>query len=155
MVAELAGISTTTVDGKSSDVGGISKHHKRPKWIQTATREPIYSVLDSNENIATKSFPPGFHGKIVVISAVKNESNRKLENEQQELPCIWIPSQNKASPILEVEDENTLYSVVRKPKKVRLLDTPSEAKEEAIRSIDKIWNIRPIHSTICFSYYNL
>lgn len=135
MVAELAGISTTTVDGKSSDVGGTSK---RPKWIQTATREPIYSVLDSNECIATNSLPPGVHGKIVVISAVKNEPNRKLENEQRELPYVWSPSQNKASPILEIEDENTLYSVVRKPKKVRLLETSSETNEEAIRPVDKI-----------------
>lgn len=141
MVAELADISTTTVDGKSSDVGGTSKHYKRPKWIQTATREPIYSILDSNECITTNSFPPGVHGKIVVISAVKNELNRKLENEQRELPYVWSASQNKASPILEVEDENTLYSVVRKPKKVRLLETFSEANEEAIRPVDNIRDI--------------
>lgn len=139
MVAELAGISTATVDGKSSDVSGTTK---RPKWIQTATREPIYSVLDSNECVATESFLPGAHGcKIVVISAVKNEPNRKLENEQRELPCVWSSSQNKAAPILEIEDENTLYSVVKKPKKVRLLETSLEASEEAIRPVDKIRDI--------------
>lgn len=143
MVAELAGISTATVDRKSSDVGGTLKHYKRPRWIQTATREPIYSVLDSNESNAAKNFPPGVHGKIVVISAVKNEPSRKLENEQRELPYVWLPSQNKTSPILEIEDEDTLYSVVRKPKKVRLLETPSEANEEIIRSVDKIRNIDP------------
>lgn len=142
MVAELTGISTATVDGKSSDVSGTSKRHKRPKWIQTATREPIYSVLDGNESIATKSFPPGVHGKIVVISAVKNEPNRKLENEQRDLPYVWLPSQNKAS-ILDIEDENNLYSVVRKPKKVRLLETSSEVNEEAIRPVDKIRDINP------------
>lgn len=135
MVAELADISTVTVGGKSSDVGGTSK---RPRWIQTATREPIYNVLDRNECIATKSFPSGGRGKIVVISAVRSEPSRKLEKEQRELPCVWPPSQNKASPILELEDENTLYSVVRKPKKVRLLETASETNEETIRPVDKI-----------------
>ena len=142
MVAELASISTVTIDGKSSDLDSTSKHHKRPKWIQTATRESIYSVLDSNENITTKSFPPNIHSKIVLISAVKDESNQNLENEQLELP-YRLSSQNKASSILEVEDENTLYSVVRKPKKVRLLETPSEANEEVIRSVDKIRDIDP------------
>lgn len=143
MVAELAGISTATVDRKSLDVGGTLKHYKRPRWIQTATREPIYSVLDSNESIAAKNFPPGVHDKIIVISAVKNESSRKLENEQRQLSYVWLPSQNKASPILETEDEDTLYSVVRKPKKVRLWETPSETNEEAIRPVDKIWDIDP------------
>lgn len=139
MVAELAGISTVTVDGKSSNVGGTPKHSKRPKWIQTATCEPIYSVLDGNECIATKSFPSDARGKIVVISAVTSEPNRKLENEQRESPRVWsVPSQNKtiSSPILEIE--STLYSVVRKPKKVRLLETASEANEETIRPVDKI-----------------
>ncbi|XP_018349219.1 PREDICTED: uncharacterized protein LOC108752685 [Trachymyrmex septentrionalis] len=143
MVAELASISTATIDGKSSDLGSTSKHHKRPKWIQTATRESIYSVLDINENITTKSFPPNVHGKIVLISAVKDKPNQSLENEQAELPYVRLSAENKASSILEVEDENTLYSVVRKPKKVRLLETPSEANEKVIRPIDKIRDIDP------------
>ncbi|XP_011862550.1 PREDICTED: uncharacterized protein LOC105559100 [Vollenhovia emeryi] len=142
MVAELADISTATVDGKSSAVG-TTKHCRLPKWIQTATRDPIYSVLDSNECIAARSFPPGA-GKIVVISAVKSAPSRKLENEQRESPRVWSPSQNKASPILEPEDESTLYSVVRKPKKVRLLETSSETNEETtIRPVDKIRDIDP------------
>ncbi|KAL6258384.1 hypothetical protein P5V15_010339 [Pogonomyrmex californicus] len=143
MVAELADISTATVDGKSSYVGGTSKYRKRPKWIQTATREPIYSILDSNESVATRNLSPG--AKIVVISAVKNEPSRKskLENEQRESSYIWLSSQNKTSPTPEVKEEDTLYSVVRKPKKVRLPETPSETSEEAIRSVDKIWDINP------------
>ncbi|XP_020300781.1 uncharacterized protein LOC109864202 isoform X2 [Pseudomyrmex gracilis] len=112
MVAELADIFTATVDDKASP-GDTSGRRKRAKWIRTATREPIYSVLDSDE-----SLPPNIRGKIVVISAVKNnESKRKS------------PPESRASSILEVED--TLYSVVRKPKKVRLPETSSS--EEAIR----------------------
>lgn len=112
MVAELSDIFTATVDDKASP-GDTSGRRKRAKWIRTATREPIYSVLDSDE-----SLPPNIHGKIVVISAVKNnESSRKS------------PPESRASPTLEVED--TLYSVVRKPKKVRLPET--SFSEEAVR----------------------
>lgn len=133
MVAELADISTATIGGKASlHAGGISKQRKRPKWIQTATREPIYSVLDSDDN--AKSFPPNVHGKIVIISAVKNEPSRK-SNAENKLPYVWPSSRNRTSPILEVEDENTLYSVVRKPKKVRLPET-SSSDEETIPPVD-------------------
>ncbi|XP_018407451.1 PREDICTED: uncharacterized protein LOC108783394 [Cyphomyrmex costatus] len=50
--------------------------------------------------------------------------------KQRELLYVRLSSQNKAPPILEIEDENTLDSVVRKPKKVRLLETLSEANKE-------------------------
>lgn len=143
MVAELAGIFTATVDGKAaSDAsGGTSKQRKRPRWIQTATREPIYSILDSNGIVAAKSLPPGVQRKIVIISAVKNEPSRKSDakaNEQRKLSCVCSPSRGRTSPILEVEDEDTLYSVVRKPKKVRLPETSSD--EELSRPIDKTLN---------------
>lgn len=144
MVAELADISTATINGKAfPDAGGTSsKQRRRPKWIQTATREPIYSVLDSSGEIVTESLSsPTVLGKIVVISAVKNEPSRKYEpetpaNSQRELPYVWLPSRNREPTILEVEDEDTLYSVVRKPKKVRLPET-SSSDEEAIRPVDK------------------
>lgn len=133
MVAELTDISTATVGGKASlRAGGISKQRKRPKWIQTATREPIYSVLDSDDS--AKSFPPDVYGKVVIISAVKNEPSRKF-NADNKLSYVWSSSRNRTSPILEVEDENTLYSVVRKPKKVRLPET-SSSDEETIRPVD-------------------
>ncbi|KAL0131919.1 hypothetical protein PUN28_003048 [Cardiocondyla obscurior] len=122
MVAELTDISTATVDGKSSSIGGSLKHFKRPKWIETATREPIYNVLDSD---AGKSLPPGIIGKIVVISAVKNKGNRKLKDEQRG----WPPPENQMPPIFENENENPLYSVVRKPRKVRLLGRSREAND--------------------------
>ncbi|EZA59070.1 Otopetrin-3 [Ooceraea biroi] len=139
MVAELAGISTATLDGKASpSVEGTSKRRRRPKWIQTATREPIYSVLDSDDiPESAKNLPPGALGKVVVISAVKSDSCQKSEpREQRELSYVWLSAGNRASPIPEVEDENTLYSVVRKPKKVRLPETSSSDSEEAIRPVN-------------------
>ncbi|XP_012223866.1 proton channel OtopLc-like [Linepithema humile] len=135
MVAELAGIFTATVDGQAAPdaSGGTSKQCKRPRWIQTATREPIYSILDSNGTVAAKSLPPDVQRKIVIISAVRNEPSRKSDAE-----CVCSPSRGRTSPIVEVEDEDTLYSVVRKPKKVRLPETSCE--NEVIRSIDKTPN---------------
>lgn len=140
MVAELAGISSTTLNGKASpSVEGWSKRRRRPKWIQTATREPIYSVLDSDETSeGANNLPPGALGKIIVISAVKSDSCRKSksQDEQRELSYVWLSAGNRASPIPEVEDENTLYSVVRKAKKVRLPETSSSDSEDAIRPVD-------------------
>ncbi|KAG7204782.1 hypothetical protein KM043_005191 [Ampulex compressa] len=127
MVAELSGISVANSERRVS-IGGpgknrsSAKQRKRPKWIQAATREPIYSVLDSNET-TTASLPPGLKAKVVVISAVKSETTRKIDSdEQRELPYVWLPSENKSQeqPEFEVEDEDALYSVVRKPKKVQL-----------------------------------
>lgn len=123
MVAELTDISTATVGGKASSHTGVTskQRNKLPRWIQTATREPIYSVLDSDDS--ANNFPSNIHGKVVVISAIRHEyPSRKKANER-----------NRTSPILEVEDENTLYSVVKKPKKVRLPETSSD--EETIRSV--------------------
>ncbi|KAL6426002.1 hypothetical protein ACFW04_008946 [Cataglyphis niger] len=145
MVAELVDISTATIGGKASlRAGGISKQRKRPKWIQTATREPIYSVLDSDDNAT--SFPPNVHGKIVIISAIKKEPSRKC-NAENKLPYVWPSSRNRTSPILEVEDENTLYSVVRKPKKVRLPET-SSSDEETIRPVDPCRDSTRIEDTV-------
>jgi hypothetical protein len=136
MVAELAGISTATLDGKASP--GVEDTSKRPKWIQAATREPIYSVLDSDETSGSARNPsPSVLGKVVVISAVRSVSCRKSKpQEQRELSYVWLSAGNRASPILEVEDEDTLYSVVRKPKKVKLPETSSSESEEAIRPVD-------------------
>lgn len=134
MVAELAGISTVTPDGKASrSVDGTSKRRRRPKWIQTATREPIYSVLDSDETApeGAKNLLAG--GKVVVISAVKSDCEPR--DEEKELSYVWSSPGNRVSSIQEVED--TLYSVVRKPKKVRL---PAETFEEAIRPVDTARN---------------
>ncbi|XP_072746651.1 proton channel OtopLc [Anoplolepis gracilipes] len=146
MVAELADISTVTVGGKTSlHAGSISKQLKRPKWIQTATREPIYSVLDSDDS--AKSLPSNVHGKVVIISAVKNEPNHK-PNAENTLPHVRSSSRHRASPILEVEDENTLYSVVRKPKKVRLPQTSSSEDEQTIRPADPCRQLTRIEDTV-------
>jgi len=137
MVAELAGISAATLDGKASP--SVEDISKRPKWIQAATREPIYSVLDSDETSGSAKNPiPNVLGKVVIISAVRSVSceKPKPQDEQRELSYVWLSAGNRASPIPEVEDEDTLYSVVRKPKKVRLPETSSSESEEAIRPVD-------------------
>ncbi|XP_029174836.1 proton channel OtopLc-like isoform X1 [Nylanderia fulva] len=128
MVAELTDISQATVGGKaSSQIGSSKQRNKRPRWIQTATREPIYSILDSDDS--GNNFPTNVHGRIVVISAIRNESPGWKEKSNK--------SGNKSPPILEeVEDENTLYSVVKKPKKVRLPETSSS--EGTIRPVDEV-----------------
>lgn len=145
MVAELTDISTATVGGKASlHASGISKQRKRPKWIQTATREPIYSVLDSDDS--ARSLPPDLYGRVVIISAVKNEPRREV-NAENKSPHVWPSSRNRTSPILEVEDENTLYSVVRKPKKVRLPETTS-SDEETIRPVDPRRDSTRIEDTV-------
>lgn len=175
MVAELAGISTSTVRGKTTarpenhPVGGAAgarRERERPAWILTATREPIYSVLDGDDDdddaAATSDEPrrpAAGHcypakSKIVVISAVragaessradsKPEAEEETKDEQRELPYVWLPSRDDRrttiSPILEVADEDTLYSVVRKPtRKVRLpsVEASSSVEEEAIRLAD-------------------
>jgi len=133
MVAELAGISTATLGGKESP--GVEDASKRPKWIQAATREPIYSVLDSDETSGgARDPPPSALGKVVVISAVRSVSCRK--DEQRESSYVWLSAGNRASPIPEVEDEDALYSIVRKPKRVKLPETSSSESEEAIRPVD-------------------
>lgn len=140
MVAELAGISTSTIDRRaSSTVAGIfAEQRGRPKWIQTATREPIYSVLDSNE-IVSQSPPLAVLGKVVIIRAVKKDElkSETLEDEQRELSYVRnVPEQNGRSSRLEVENEDNLYSVVSKCKKIRLPET-SSSDEEAIRPVDQ------------------
>lgn len=136
MVAELAGISTSTIDGSASltVAGACSKQRGRPKWIQTATREPIYSILDSSETVV-QTCPSALLGKVVVIRAVgKNESrwekleSKTLRDEQQ---------QRELSLRLEAEDDDALYSVVRKSKKVRLPGIASSSSREAIRPVDQ------------------
>ncbi|XP_076230838.1 proton channel OtopLc [Calliopsis andreniformis] len=132
MVAELKNIPVGSAERKTPTVvpqrlRSSSKHKTRPKWIEAATREPIYSVLDSDE--ATSSLPPGIKTNVVVISAVKSGEPRNRESEitlQRDLP--YVPSsENKpisqTSTILETEDEDPLYSVVKKPKKVQLPET--------------------------------
>ncbi|XP_025162104.1 proton channel OtopLc isoform X2 [Harpegnathos saltator] len=152
MVAELAGISTLTIDGGASPTalaGTLSKQRGRPKWIETATREPIYSVLGCNEAVLLPRSPPtALLGKVVIIRAVKKgdeESRRERpksetlgEDERQRvLPYVRLPGRNGESSPHEVEDATALYSVVRKPKKVRLPEIASSTDQETA--------IRPVH----------
>lgn len=141
MVAELTGIYAAIAEQKSSVTAGDNLR-PRPRWIQTATREPVYSVLDSNCNVADSQIttltnaPSALHhnDNVVVISAVSNFpdnqilTRRKLSDitsvHQKESPYVWLPSTETAevkSSTLEreEEEEEAIYSVVRKPPKIR------------------------------------
>ncbi|CAK9809864.1 Proton channel OtopLc [Anthophora quadrimaculata] len=132
MVAELTDIPVANAERKAPTTADREKlrasarRKNRPKWIETATREPIYSVLDSNgQGTSKNNLPIGVKSNVVVISAVKSEKSRR--NEQRELPYVWLPTENKVtsqdSTIPDAEDEDPLYSVVRKPKKIQLPET--------------------------------
>ncbi|XP_043516746.1 proton channel OtopLc-like [Frieseomelitta varia] len=132
MVAELTDIPVANVERKTPTADpeqfrSSAKPKNRPKWIEAATREPIYSVLDSN-NGSTNNLSSNAKNNVVVISAVKNEKPRRTSSEQRELPYVWLPTDSdkpttfQDSTIRE-EDEDPLYSVVRKPKKVRLSES--------------------------------
>ncbi|XP_043256036.1 proton channel OtopLc-like [Colletes gigas] len=154
MVAELTGIplgnagrKTATIDPEKLRCS--TKPRNRPKWIQAATREPIYSVLDSNET-ATGRVPTVVRSKVVVISAVKSEKPWRNDGDvprdvQRELPYVWLPTENKTTS-QDSADEDPLYSVVRKPKKVQLPETiVPERKLQPIEelSINEARQIQP------------
>lgn len=139
MVAELTDIPVANAERKpptadQEKARSSCKKKNRPKWIQAATREPIYSVLDGNEKTGS-DLPSGVKCNVVVISAVKSDIVRKSgkpevpRDPHRELPRVRLPpddrgkSTSQDATIHETEDEDPLYSVVRKPKKVR----PSEA----------------------------
>lgn len=94
MVAELSVISTTTTKGKttssnnSSDIVDLSNFDKsikkRPKWIQTATREPIYSVLDGDNDKDNHNCK--FKDNVVLITAHKSCLDRQLFPSEERLP---------------------------------------------------------------------
>ena len=119
MVAELTDIPVANAERKTptadpDQLGSSSaKPKNRPKWIEAATREPIYSVLDSNDDSSANNSSSNNvkNTNVVVISAVKSEKERRrtISSERREFPYE--------------EDEEPLYSVVRKPKKVRLSES--------------------------------
>lgn len=133
MVAELTDIPVANAERKrltAEQFISSIKQKNRPKWIQTATREPTYSVLDTNDRSIDNNILFGQKSNVVVISAVKSDKTSRNDLkiariEQRE--NVWLPTVNKVtyenSTILEAEDEDPLYSVVKKPKKVQLPDT--------------------------------
>lgn len=140
MVAELTDIPVANAERKRLTADPEQfvpsvKQKNRPKWIQTATREPTYSVLDANDRSIDNDILFGQRSNVVVISAVKSDKTRRLDDleisriERREVPNVWLPTVNnhrltcENSTILEAEDEDPLYSVVKKPKKVQLPDT--------------------------------
>ncbi|XP_033339330.2 proton channel OtopLc [Megalopta genalis] len=133
MVAELAGIPFGNAERRTATVGperlrSTAKPKTRPRWIEAATREPIYSVLDGGE-ASTSSAVVGKRN-VVVISAVKSEKPREDRREFAE--SKEGPQQGVAS--LETEDEDPLYSVVKKPKRVRL---PEAGPNSKLRPIEE------------------
>ncbi|XP_015513817.2 proton channel OtopLc [Neodiprion lecontei] len=133
MVAELSGISAAITEQKSA--GTSNGRRPRPRWIQTATREPVYSVLDSNTDSATPATSPpstlNENAVQVVISAVNGAvKGRKFSDatsvHQKESPYVWLP--NETAEIVEPleEEEEAIYSVVRKPPKIRQQEEDSE-----------------------------
>ncbi|XP_014476225.1 PREDICTED: uncharacterized protein LOC106745269 isoform X2 [Dinoponera quadriceps] len=121
MVAELAGISTSTIDGRASLTTTVAGRpgSSRPKWIQAATREPIYSILDSKTRHVLQTrpppLPPSSSAALVVVIRAADESLNWLE-EQRKLSYVWLPGREEESSRPE-NVEDTLYSVVRKSKK--------------------------------------
>ncbi|XP_043493212.1 proton channel OtopLc-like [Polistes fuscatus] len=94
MVAELIDISTRSAAEWTAVGDTRDKHWRRPKWIETATREPIYSILDVNH-------PYSERNSLVVV----------LERVGKTLP--------KSSTLRLDSEEHAFYSVVEKGKKVR------------------------------------
>ncbi|XP_017875199.1 proton channel OtopLc-like [Ceratina calcarata] len=145
MVAELTDIPVASAERKTptADPGTAVKPRNRPKWIQTATREPIYSVLDG-EKPDSNNLPTGFN--VVVISAVKSDKAKRDDSEAFQVEQTKVPyhlpqvtdnskltSQNS---IQEIEDEDPLYSVVKKPKKVQLSETADLIERKDPRPVE-------------------
>ncbi|XP_008545702.1 proton channel OtopLc isoform X1 [Microplitis demolitor] len=121
MVAELTGIPITvsakdksssklSVVSLSSDTEVDSESHnkdkkKRPRWIRTATRDPIYTVLDDRDCSYT------------------NKSNKCLE-----IAISAVKSQAIKEP------EEPLYSVVKKPPKLIDAEVSQEKSRQEILS---------------------
>nr|XP_050855606.1 proton channel OtopLc-like isoform X2 [Vespula vulgaris] len=126
MVAELTDIYTTNVERKA--VGDTrDRLWRRPKWIETATREPIYSVLDVNEPASARadhlaSACPERNPLVVVISAVKDVYEPKAPDQ-----CPKSIKGYDTNAIRFDLEEGAVYSVVEKGKKVN----------RSIRSIGK------------------
>lgn len=130
MVAELAGISATITEQKRSTGTTGGSRRPRPRWIQAATREPIYSVLDSNtDSVSLATAGSSSQENVVVISAINGGKGRKISEvtsvNQKESPYVWLPTETAEIrdadqiPKVEVIEEEPIYSVVRKPPKIR------------------------------------
>lgn len=144
MVAELTDIYTKNVERKAlGDTRDRSR--RRPKWIETATREPIYSVLDVDEPAsgratfrarANQLLPltsPDRNPLVIVISAAKDAYEPKPIPESIEKYDTNTNTIRFDSPEEEEEDA-ALYSVVEKGRKLvvsrRSVDKTQPRREE-------------------------
>ncbi|XP_047354485.1 proton channel OtopLc-like [Vespa velutina] len=135
MVAELTDIYTTNVERTPV----ADRLWRRPKWIETATREPIYSVLDVNEPAGARvkhlPFPyPNKNPLVVVISAVVKEGH------DRNLPKDLCPKSIKKYDKNTIGhdrnndlEEHALYSVVKKRREVRSVVKTQRDEEQLER----------------------
>ncbi|KAH0558049.1 hypothetical protein KQX54_014072 [Cotesia glomerata] len=116
MVAELAGIPVV-VSGKDKSSSGLTESceseaseekNNRPRWIRTATRDPVYTVLDHRNPI------------------YKNNNNNKCL--EIAISAVIVKSEE------EIKDLEPLYSVVNKPSKLDVNLTKEEKVREEILS---------------------
>ena len=133
MVAELSSISSTAVKKKTSSgtlsnlvgdeaVGGVDISTRRiPRWIEAATREPIYSILDGEYE---RSDNPKFKD-VVLITAVSKNLPDNLKNS----PGEEISSQKEKYEEEDEENSHPLYSVIQKKKPDSQLEVHSKQEE--------------------------
>lgn len=156
-MVKLADTSNANVDEKTSapdntdDINSVLQEHRRPSWIKTTTCQPIYNIVNSKVTNVKNSPSGTLSDKVVAINTIDKRLNGKSKSEvsrdkQRELPYVWLSSRNTDSLTSKVEDEDTLYNVVRKPKKVQSRETVStNIGQLAIQSVDQdqIENIDP------------
>lgn len=115
MVAELASIPVV-VSGKDKSSSGLTESSEseaseektnRPRWIRTATRDPVYTVLDHRNPVC------------------KNNNNKCLEIA---ISAVIVKSEEA------IEDPEPLYSVVNKPSKIDANLVKEEKVREEILS---------------------
>lgn len=109
MVAELSSISATTAKQKTSsgtpsekvgeEVGDLEKNKKRrPRWIQASTREPIYSVLDGDDEQSGSTCKDN---AVIIIAVSQNSSDN-----QKRLSC-----EERPSPVGNFDPGTTIYVI--------------------------------------------
>ena len=109
MVAELSSISATTAKQKTSSatpseivgeqVSDLDKSKKRrPRWIQASTREPIYSVLDGDDE---RSGPRCKDNAVIITAVYKSPADNQRK----------LPSGERASPAGNFDPGTTIYVI--------------------------------------------
>lgn len=134
MVAELTDIYTRRNVERKALGDTRDRPCRRPKWIETATREPIYSVLDVDDEPASVSRARANHPPltypdrnplVIVISAAKDAYEPKPIPES-------IGKYDTNTIRFESEEEEALYSVVERGRRVRRTVDKTQRDEERL-----------------------